>query len=234
MNSSSFGRHDLAPQDGELLLSDGSVSKKQRVSDVSSVDEFPVDEVLVDEFGDEYAGLDYDSLDAAASQAEEVAASQQGEDCSGGLKGLDRDADWQKIINQHLEKGARMKINATAGSGKTTVLADYAKKHGQFRYCYLCFNKAVQTEKGDEFADLALYNVTTVTTHSLAYRATMSFFNKKLKSHKRFSEYNYFDVIDMCGKLERGVDAKDVLDNAKFGGLSCQKKMCGKRLQNTL
>ena len=38
----------------------------------------------------------------------------------------------------------------------------------------------------DEFLSLGLFNITSVTTHSLAYRATMDFFSRKLKSNKRF------------------------------------------------
>ena len=98
-------------------------------------DEFPVDAILFDEFP-----VDTALIEEICDQCDEAAV--------GGLSGLDRDDDWRSIVNQTLKPGQRMKINATAGSGKTTVLADYAKKWSEHRYCYLCFNKVVQAEKG--------------------------------------------------------------------------------------
>lgn len=89
---------------------------------------------------------------------------------SGG--GLVRDEEWQAIINTELRKGELLGIVAAAGSGKSTVLQDYAAHRRNLRFLYLTFNKDVQREKQDEFRRARLIHVDVVTTHSLAYTPT--------------------------------------------------------------
>lgn len=62
-----------------------------------------------------------------------------------------------------------LKINAVAGSGKTTTIVEYAKKRPYSRILYLAFNKSVRIEADKKFADKGLTNVTVETAHSLAY-----------------------------------------------------------------
>ena len=64
-----------------------------------------------------------------------------------------------------------IKINAVAGSGKTTTIIEYAKarpKHAKI--LYLAFNKSVKLEAIKKFAEKGLSNVTVETAHSLAYK----------------------------------------------------------------
>jgi F-box protein 18 (helicase) len=64
-----------------------------------------------------------------------------------------------------------IKINAVAGSGKTTTIIEYAKaRPATSRILYLAFNKSVKLEAAKKFADKGLSNVTVETAHSLAYR----------------------------------------------------------------
>lgn len=64
-----------------------------------------------------------------------------------------------------------IKINAVAGSGKTTTIIEYAATRPQgSRILYLAFNKAVKTEAADKFRRKGLRNVTIETAHSLAFR----------------------------------------------------------------
>jgi len=64
-----------------------------------------------------------------------------------------------------------MKINAVAGSGKTTTLIQYAKQlPPQARILYLAFNKSVKIEAEQKFAEQGLGNVKVETAHSLAFR----------------------------------------------------------------
>ncbi|MBI3518075.1 MAG: ATP-dependent helicase [Bacteroidetes bacterium] len=63
-----------------------------------------------------------------------------------------------------------LKINAVAGSGKTTTIVEYAKKRPYSRILYLAFNKSVRIEAEKKFSDKGLTNVTVETAHSLAYR----------------------------------------------------------------
>lgn len=64
-----------------------------------------------------------------------------------------------------------IKINAVAGSGKTTTVIEYAKARPKnSRILYLAFNRSVKLEAAKKFADKGLANVKVETAHSLAYR----------------------------------------------------------------
>ena len=68
-----------------------------------------------------------------------------------------------------------IKINARAGTGKTSTLLMLAKKYADSRILYLVYNKKAQIEARSAFPD----NVTVHTVHSFAYRFTPS------KRHQR-------------------------------------------------
>lgn len=64
-----------------------------------------------------------------------------------------------------------IKVNAVAGSGKTTTIIEYARtRPAGSRILYLAFNKTVKLEAAKKFASLGLHNVRVETAHSLAYR----------------------------------------------------------------
>jgi F-box protein 18 (helicase) len=64
-----------------------------------------------------------------------------------------------------------IKINAVAGSGKTTTVIEYARtRPTTSKILYLAFNKSVKLEAAQRFADKGLDNVKVETAHSLAYR----------------------------------------------------------------
>jgi F-box protein 18 (helicase) len=64
-----------------------------------------------------------------------------------------------------------IKINAVAGSGKTTTVIEYAKSRPkQSRILYLVFNKSVKLEAARKFEKIGLDNVKVETAHSLAYK----------------------------------------------------------------
>src|SRR5690554_6756565 len=64
-----------------------------------------------------------------------------------------------------------IKINAVAGSGKTTTIIEYAKARPKTdKILYLAFNRSVKLEAAKKFADKGLANVKVETAHSLAYR----------------------------------------------------------------
>src|ERR1039457_1180938 len=76
-----------------------------------------------------------------------------------------------------------IKINAVAGSGKTTTIIEYAKaRPGESKILYLAFNKSVKTEALKRFADKGLNNVKVETAHSLAYKHIVWDSNYKIKS----------------------------------------------------
>jgi F-box protein, helicase, 18 len=64
-----------------------------------------------------------------------------------------------------------IKINAVAGSGKTTTIIEYANtRPASSKILYLAFNKSVKLEAAKKFSDKGLNNVKVETAHSLAYR----------------------------------------------------------------
>lgn len=64
-----------------------------------------------------------------------------------------------------------IKINAVAGSGKTSTIIEYAKSRPKgSKILYLAFNKSVKLEAERKFGDLGLKNVKIETAHSLAYK----------------------------------------------------------------
>jgi F-box protein, helicase, 18 len=72
---------------------------------------------------------------------------------------------------QIINAAGDLKINAVAGSGKTTTVTEYARtRPPQSKILYLAFNRSVKMEAAQKFAGLQLYNVTAETAHSLAYK----------------------------------------------------------------
>lgn len=70
-----------------------------------------------------------------------------------------------------LASEGNIKINAVAGSGKTTTMIEYAKtKPPKSKILYLAFNKSVKIEAEQKFSKHKLTNVRIETAHSLAFR----------------------------------------------------------------
>ncbi|RYY54125.1 MAG: ATP-dependent helicase [Chitinophagaceae bacterium] len=64
-----------------------------------------------------------------------------------------------------------IRINAVAGSGKTTTLVEYAAaRPSGSRILYIAFNKSVKQEAIRKFTERGLSNVQVETAHSLAFR----------------------------------------------------------------
>lgn len=64
-----------------------------------------------------------------------------------------------------------IKINAVAGSGKTSTLIEYARTRPPgSKILYLAFNRSVRLEAAQKFAAKGLHNVSVETAHSLAFK----------------------------------------------------------------
>lgn len=66
-----------------------------------------------------------------------------------------------------------IKINAVAGSGKTTTLLAYAQAHPQDKILYLAFNRSVKLEAIRKFTEAGCNHVKIETAHSLAHRVVV-------------------------------------------------------------
>lgn len=77
----------------------------------------------------------------------------------------------QKAI---LQSEGNIKINAVAGSGKTTTILEYAKsKPSSKRMLYLAFNRSVKLHAQEKFKTAGIHNVRVETAHSLAYKTVV-------------------------------------------------------------
>ncbi|PRM98598.1 UvrD-helicase domain-containing protein [Aliarcobacter cryaerophilus] len=81
-------------------------------------------------------------------------------------------AEQEKIVNSSL---GSFKINAVAGSGKTTTLLEYAKKNSNLRILYLAYNKSLQIALNEKLKDYHLPHLYISTIHSLAYNKTEAY-----------------------------------------------------------
>ena len=81
-----------------------------------------------------------------------------------------------------IKSTGNIKINAVAGSGKTTTIIEYAKARPESsRILYLAFNKSVKLEAIKKFDAKGLYNVKVETAHSLAYKHVVFSNNYKVR-----------------------------------------------------
>lgn len=100
------------------------------------------------------------------------------------------------IINSN----GNIKINAVAGSGKTTTIIEYAKaRPPESNILYIAFNKSVKLEASKKFASKGLYNVKVETAHSIAYKHIVYKYNYKIKSQS----YKTNEIVEIL-KLESG------------------------------
>lgn len=130
-------------------------------------------------------------------------------------------AEQLEAVNRFGEGGA-LKINAFAGTGKTTTLRLLAESTIQ-RGMYLAFNKSIATEAAEKFPA----SVKCSTIHSLAFRATPRVFDRGDKmtgslNANAFSEYlGYKDLLLGAIKVtarQQGHIAKQTLTRFMQGG----------------
>lgn len=94
-----------------------------------------------------------------------------------------------------------IKINAVAGSGKTTTIIEYAKaRPATSKILYLAFNKSVKLEAQKKFAEQGLHNVKVETAHSLAYREIVFRYNYRVKANG----YKTHEIVDILGLQNTG------------------------------
>jgi len=94
-----------------------------------------------------------------------------------------------------------IKINAVAGSGKTTTVIEYAKaRPASANILYLAFNKSVKLEAEKKFADKGLHNVKVETAHSLAYKHVVYKYQYKIRTQG----YKINEIAELLGLQATG------------------------------
>lgn len=95
-----------------------------------------------------------------------------------------------------IKSTGNIKINAVAGSGKTTTIIEYAKaRPKESKILYLAFNKSVKLEAIKKFADKGLDNVKVETAHSLAYKHIVFKNNYKVRPQG----YKTHEIAELLG-----------------------------------
>lgn len=96
-----------------------------------------------------------------------------------------------------------IKINAVAGSGKTTTVIEYAKaRPTTSKILYLAFNKSVKLEAAKKFAAKGLNNVKVETAHSLAYRHIVFQSNYKVRG-QGYKTNEIAELLNLQGNEEK-------------------------------
>lgn len=120
-----------------------------------------------------------------------------------------------------LETAGNLRINAVAGSGKTTTVVAYAASRPEgSRILYLAFNKTVRLEAQRRFAAAGLHNVAVETAHSLAYKHIVLRKGYEVRSQG----YTPFDVAQLLSLGDAGEKHGAYLLAAhviKFASLFC-------------
>jgi len=89
-----------------------------------------------------------------------------------------------KEQNDIINSTGNIKINAVAGSGKTTTVIEYAKSRpASSKILYLAFNKSVKLEATKKFTERGLNHVKVETAHSLAYKHIVIKHSYKVRPH---------------------------------------------------
>jgi len=99
-----------------------------------------------------------------------------------------------------------IKINAVAGSGKTTTMIEYARtRPHDSRILYLAFNRAVRTEASKRFSKLGLNNVRVETAHSLAYKSIV-FHHRYRVRNQGYSTFETAEILGLQAKGEKHIE----------------------------
>lgn len=99
-----------------------------------------------------------------------------------------------------------LKINAVAGSGKTTTLLEYAKtRKDNSKILYLAFNRSVKNEAEKKFRTYGIKNIDVTTAHSLAYRHIVGQEDKHMLS----TEITPVEILNSLDIVYDNIDKSD-------------------------
>ncbi|PBQ34951.1 DNA helicase [Sphingobacteriaceae bacterium] len=102
-----------------------------------------------------------------------------------------------------IASAGNIKINAVAGSGKTTTVIEYAKtRPDKSLILYLAFNKSVKLEAEEKFRNNGLHNVKVETAHSLAYKHVVIGSRYKVR-HMTYKTHEIAEILGLNGGGEK-------------------------------
>jgi F-box protein 18 (helicase) len=102
-----------------------------------------------------------------------------------------------------IQTTGNIKINAVAGSGKTTTIIEYARtRSANSKILYLAFNRSVKLEAEKKFAEIGLENVKVETAHSLAYR-NIVYKNNYIVRKSGYKSHEITEILNIAGSKEK-------------------------------
>jgi F-box protein, helicase, 18 len=113
-----------------------------------------------------------------------------------------------------------LKIEAVAGSGKTSTLIEYARLRPKANLLYLAFNRTVRDTAAQRFQELGLRNIQVETAHSLAF--------KHVKRQRKFEvghDLKVADLAQLLGFYQKAKDRQTALTLAAHV-LQCAQYFC--------
>lgn len=99
----------------------------------------------------------------------------------------------EAIINS----SGNIKVNAVAGSGKTSTLVEYAKRRPDERILYLVFNRSAKLDAEKKFKKAGVNNVDIYTAHGLAYRKIVPIRGYRVTNNH--SPYDIKNILNLGG-----------------------------------
>ncbi|MFT7229925.1 MAG: F-box protein 18 (helicase) [Bacteroidia bacterium] len=114
-----------------------------------------------------------------------------------------------------------LKINAVAGSGKTSTIVAYAKNCDSSKnLLYLAFNKSVKIEATQKFNQENLQNIRVETAHSLAYKNVVRKHNYELQSNG-YRSYEIVKILNISSGSQKHSDLVMANHIAKYAAMFC-------------
>lgn len=123
--------------------------------------------------------------------------------------------------HQIINSTGDIKINAVAGSGKTTTIIEYARTRPKSsKILYLAFNKSVKDEAKKKFSDKGIENVEVETAHSFAYKHVV--YKHRYKVRKQdFKTYELAELLSLQGNGEKHTEYILANHILKFAAYFC-------------
>ncbi|MCF8334390.1 MAG: UvrD-helicase domain-containing protein, partial [Bacteroidales bacterium] len=123
-----------------------------------------------------------------------------------------------------LRSAGNIKINAVAGSGKTTTIIEYAKSRpAKSKILYLAFNRSVRLEAINKFRKEGLTNVDVETAHSLAFKHVVRGFNYVVRP-QGYKTHEIVDILGIRGNGEKHTEFIFANHINKFVTYFCNSK----------
>ena len=120
-----------------------------------------------------------------------------------------------------INSSGNIKINAVAGSGKTTTIIEYARaRPANSKILYLAFNRSVKLEAIKKFSEKGLTNVQVETAHSLAYKHVVLKNNYKVRN-QGYKINEIVEILNLQSSEEKHAEYITANHISKFTSYYC-------------